>query len=163
MKFRVTTDKAQTLLKVIFNFEGSKKRPILVDAVNSEFETMTKAALNEIKSRTPGQGRVRENWRAEIVSNRFFNTWRIYNQLTEEKDPIISYLEHGTRPHIIKPKNKKALRFMVGSTKVFTKRVNHPGTKAYKMVASGRKVLERRLKNLPKKVEKIVKNKMKVK
>jgi hypothetical protein len=41
------------------------------------------------------------------------------------------YVITGTRPHVIKPKNKKFLRFVVeGDKVVFTKLVNHPGTKA---------------------------------
>lgn len=39
------------------------------------------------------------------------------------------YLEEGTPPHIIKPKNKKALYWKGASHPV--KQVNHPGTKAY--------------------------------
>lgn len=36
----------------------------------------------------------------------------------------------GTRPHIIRPKNAKALRFRVGGRTVFAKVVRHPGTRA---------------------------------
>ena len=45
------------------------------------------------------------------------------------------YVEFGSPPHIIKPKNKKALKFKVGkATKkgkdiVFAKEVKHPGTR----------------------------------
>lgn len=40
-----------------------------------------------------------------------------------------AFLEEGTPPHIIKPKNKKALYWKGASHPV--KQVNHPGTKAY--------------------------------
>jgi len=39
------------------------------------------------------------------------------------------YLEFGTRPHVIKPVRRKALRFIVNRKVVFAKRVKHPGTK----------------------------------
>lgn len=39
------------------------------------------------------------------------------------------YIEFGTPPHIIRPKNKKALRFMSGGQEVIVKQVNHPGTR----------------------------------
>jgi len=39
------------------------------------------------------------------------------------------YLEEGTKPHIIKPKRKKALYWKGAKHPV--KSVNHPGTKAY--------------------------------
>lgn len=54
------------------------------------------------------------------------------------------YLESGTRPHVIRPRRKKMLRFAAsaggrrlsgaprrGADVVFARRVNHPGTKAY--------------------------------
>ncbi|MFC8466008.1 hypothetical protein [Streptomyces sp. NPDC057250] len=36
----------------------------------------------------------------------------------------------GTRPHLIRPRRKKALRFQAGGGVVFAKLVRHPGTKA---------------------------------
>jgi hypothetical protein len=35
----------------------------------------------------------------------------------------------GTRPHAIRPRTKKALRFRVGNRVVFARVVHHPGTK----------------------------------
>ena len=40
------------------------------------------------------------------------------------------YVNDGTRPHIIRPKNAKALRFRVGGQIVYAKVVHHPGTRA---------------------------------
>lgn len=40
------------------------------------------------------------------------------------------YVHEGTRPHVIRPKNGKALRFNVGGRTVFAKVVHHPGTGA---------------------------------
>lgn len=63
-------------------------------------------------------------------------------------DEIYAYVHEGTRPHVIKPKRAKALRFQSGHTAktrpgviksgsggsfgptVFSRRVMHPGTKA---------------------------------
>jgi HK97 gp10 family phage protein len=39
------------------------------------------------------------------------------------------YVENGTRPHKIRPKTKKALKFKVGGRTVFATVVNHPGTR----------------------------------
>lgn len=41
------------------------------------------------------------------------------------------YVEFGTRPHIIRPKNAKMLAFRVGGQLVFARQVNHPGSKPY--------------------------------
>lgn len=39
------------------------------------------------------------------------------------------FVNDGTRPHVIRPKNAKALRFRVGGRIVYARVVNHPGTK----------------------------------
>jgi len=39
------------------------------------------------------------------------------------------FVEFGTNPHIIKPKNKKALKFKIGSKNVFAGAVKHPRTR----------------------------------
>lgn len=36
----------------------------------------------------------------------------------------------GTRPHVIRPRNARVLRFVVGGQVVYAKFVNHPGTRA---------------------------------
>ena len=40
------------------------------------------------------------------------------------------YVHDGTRPHVIRPRRKQALKFRVGGMTVFAKVVNHPGTRA---------------------------------
>lgn len=49
--------------------------------------------------------------------------------------PYASYVEFGTKPHEIRPKNPDgALRFKVNGEYVYAKVVNHPGTKAQPFV-----------------------------
>jgi len=43
--------------------------------------------------------------------------------------PAAPFVLNGTRAHEIVPRTKKVLRFKIGSTVVYTKRVHHPGTK----------------------------------
>jgi hypothetical protein len=45
----------------------------------------------------------------------------------EKRAPHAKYVLHGTPPHDIRPKNKKALRWVVGNRFVFAKFVKHPG------------------------------------
>lgn len=40
------------------------------------------------------------------------------------------FLEYGTRPHEIRPKNARSLAFQGPAGLVFAKKVNHPGTQA---------------------------------
>lgn len=39
------------------------------------------------------------------------------------------YVNDGTRPHVIRPKNAQVLRFRAGGRTVFAKVVQHPGTR----------------------------------
>ncbi|MGC0418412.1 hypothetical protein [Embleya sp. AB8] len=43
--------------------------------------------------------------------------------------PATLYVLNGTRPHIIRPRRAKALRFAVGGRIVFAQVVHHPGTR----------------------------------
>ncbi len=53
------------------------------------------------------------------------------------KDPVVTYIEYGTKPHIIRPKFKQALKFQVKGETVITKEVHHPGTKAKPFIRQG--------------------------
>jgi phage gpG-like protein len=41
------------------------------------------------------------------------------------------YVEYGTRPHTIMPRNRKALKIPTRDGFIFRKRVSHPGSKPY--------------------------------
>jgi hypothetical protein len=40
------------------------------------------------------------------------------------------FVHEGTKPHVIRPRNKKALKFKVGGRTIIVSKVNHPGTKS---------------------------------
>lgn len=111
--------------------------------VNDMVEKAVERALDIAKKLTPGRGNVRKEWAAE------FN--RDAAGLTREavirnnyKDPkILEYLEWGTRAHVIRPKSGKFLKFFSKTSGkwVWTKRVDHPGTKAYDIVGTTRRFL----------------------
>lgn len=44
--------------------------------------------------------------------------------------PQAKWTDEGTQPHVIRPRNKKALRFRYRGRIVFAKVVHHPGNKA---------------------------------
>jgi hypothetical protein len=46
------------------------------------------------------------------------------------------YIEYGTRPHIIRARRARFLRFMYNGEMVFRKQVNHPGNKPYKFFSN---------------------------
>lgn len=57
-------------------------------------------------------------------------TRRLGNRLTattENTTPQGEYVERGTRPHVILPRNGKYLRFRIGGRTIYARKVNHPG------------------------------------
>lgn len=59
--------------------------------------------------------------------------------------PHATFIENGTRPHEIRPRHARVLVFVVpGSTSagsvVFTKRVQHPGTQPYRIMADALRI-----------------------
>lgn len=74
------------------------------------------------------------------------------DSVTTEARAAALYLERGTRPHVIKPRTRRALRFAAtaagrrltgsprkGADVVFARKVNHPGSKAYPFMEPGAK------------------------
>ena len=60
--------------------------------------------------------------------------WQLVNKkltfrITGSNAKIFNYVDKGTKPHVIRPKNKKALRFKVSDNYIFSKEVHHPGFK----------------------------------
>jgi hypothetical protein len=53
------------------------------------------------------------------------SAWIIDHNL--QSAPHAVFVHWGTRPHVIRPSKKKALRWVSGSNFVFAKFVNHPG------------------------------------
>jgi hypothetical protein len=56
------------------------------------------------------------------------------------KSLIAKYLEYGTKPHWIRPRNKSVLRFRKNGNWVFAKEVYHPGTRPYSSLSNAVKV-----------------------
>jgi hypothetical protein len=53
----------------------------------------------------------------------------------EQLDDARAVWNHdGTKPHTIRPRTKKALKFTVGGTELIRRGVHHPGTKATKFL-----------------------------
>lgn len=51
-------------------------------------------------------------------------------EIGPESVPYAMYVEHGTKAHVIRAKDAKALRFNGRNGPVFAKEVRHPGTRA---------------------------------
>lgn len=64
---------------------------------------------------------------ASIYKRRVPDGWEIGNDQQIARHAL--FVHWGTRPHVIRPKNKRALRWSAGGKFAFAKRVNHPGYK----------------------------------
>lgn len=76
----------------------------------------------DMESRVPVRtGRLRQSISIQILQDRI-----VIGPHTE----YAAYVEFGTKPHVIRAKNKKALAFYSGGKRVIVKEVHHPGTRA---------------------------------
>lgn len=109
-------------------------------------------AVGRFKNRT---GYLRAGIVARLLASSFRSVqWEILSLA-----PYSRYVESGTRPHMILPRNGVALRFMMNGQEVFARKVNHPGTKAQPfmgpaLLKAGR-VMRRELELLPHKLQKL--------
>lgn len=93
----------------------------LLAAMQKGLRDLEKDATARVRMRmTGGAARRRGNVSARIEGG---------NLILESHDPVVRFLERGTRPHVIAARRVKFLRFEVGGTILFRKKVNHPGTK----------------------------------
>lgn len=53
-----------------------------------------------------------------------------------------AHVEYGTRPHEIRPVRASVLRFEIGGRVIYTKRVQHPGTRAQPFVRPAAKLIK---------------------
>jgi len=93
-------------------------------------ESLAFGIVNNLKKRCPvDNGELRSSINSQTSGNEIQITMLDYGK----------YVEFGTPPHIIRPKNRKALKFEINRKKrleeggkpneVFAKEVRHPGTR----------------------------------
>lgn len=124
-------------MKDISNLETDITR-IFGKVTNGLIEVQREAAeniMNDAKLLAPGEGLYRDSIKVSDtkVTENSIET-EIYTDMMVGSEDGKKYnlgylLENGTDPHTIVPKNAKALMFQVNGETVFTKKVNHPGTK----------------------------------
>lgn len=68
--------------------------------------------------------------RASIGPATYSRTWTLRPQASIAVGVDYAKMVHdGTRPHVIRPRQAQALRFVVGGRVVFARVVHHPGTR----------------------------------
>jgi hypothetical protein len=72
---------------------------------------------------------------ADHITTRVEDTGRGLTAYVVSEHPATQYVIYGTRPHIIRPRRARALRFEVGGRVVYAAYVQHPGTRANDFLA----------------------------
>lgn len=103
---------------------------------------LAESGLSEVKALTPNEN-IRSFWQMTKTSTDAITSFIIDN-LYPNKDVLI-FFEVGTRPHTIEPVNARVLHFFWENAEVFSKKVFHPGTPAYRMVEQTEADLQARL------------------
>jgi phage gpG-like protein len=91
-------------------------------ANRDELREGARQVANRAKILTPvDTGRLRSSIKHNVTGDR---------ATIETNVSYAPYVHDGTRPHVIRPRRRQALRFNVGGQTVFARIVNHPGTRA---------------------------------
>lgn len=94
------------------------KRQVRTATVSAQRDA---AKTNKFESRT---GKTKASVKRDIAL-----TARGYRGRIRSVRKVARYMEKGTRPHVIRAKRSRVLRFHSGGALVFRRSVNHPGTK----------------------------------
>ena len=99
----------------------------ITNASRTELREAARQVVNRAKVLAPvDTGRLRSSIRADPP-----RVFSLRGSVTVGSDlEYAAMVNDGTKPHVIRPKNAKVLRFNVGGQVVFARVVNHPGTRA---------------------------------
>lgn len=90
-------------------------------AISRGMVALEQDATARVRMRMTGNAsKRRKNIRARVAGEQL---------IIESNDPVIGFLERGTRPHLIVARNAKVLAFDAGGATLFRRVVRHPGTK----------------------------------
>jgi hypothetical protein len=105
----------------------------LYDVVQTSAVKLAHYYVDILKARTPKKtGVTQDSWTVHFhVVDGNTVVWAISPDGREKE---VTFLEFGTKPHVIEPSVKEALKFEVEGEVVFAKKVFHPGTKPLGLV-----------------------------
>lgn len=107
--------------------DQAQLRRVIRGASLRELENTGRRVVNRAKILCPvDTGRLRAS-----IKGQASRTWTLRPQYTVSTNvDYASMVQDGTRPHIIRPRTRQALKFTVGGQVVFARVVHHPGTRA---------------------------------
>lgn len=118
-------------LKITIDASGAQvklKRALTPDTYTASLQRAMTDLLAAHQQNTPGKV-LKSSYAARIAGTPTQTTLQISNTAPNARN-ILSWLRHGTRPHVIRANRRRFLHFEArDGNEVFTKRVRHPGTK----------------------------------
>lgn len=111
--------------RVDLDIGEGRARAVAVGMTAPEVAKVTRQVLNRAKILAPVRtGRLRASGKMDLRVTQNGPTGSVTFTVK-----YAQWVHDGTRPHIIRAKNKKVLRFKVGSQVLYRPLVHHPGTK----------------------------------
>lgn len=104
-----------TQLRPVVERDAARKFARAVDRVTDRLDAVVPVKTGKLKR----SRRVR------------FSSGRTLSAEIEYPPDYGGFLDEGVKPHTIRPRNAKALRFIVGGRVVFARVVHHPGTRKH--------------------------------
>jgi hypothetical protein len=138
--------------------EKARRAIEIFEGIRAKEVEMARYFLEVIKARTPvgksiwGErvvktGDTQKSWTIHIFKNDI--TGVIWGISPDGKEDIMTFLEFGTKPHIIRPKDPAGvLVFETDDGTIFAKIVHHPGTKPLGIVRLTQKEVDLEAKEL---------------
>lgn len=112
--------------------------------------------LTVIAARTPRKtGKTSDSWTIHYHKAQDAIVWEIS---PDGKEKEVTYLEFGTRPHVIEAKEGGALKFEIDGETIFAHRVFHPGTKPLGFVRLTQDDLDKSAKEIAEKLLNNIRN-----
>ena len=132
---------------------GESLASVAAEGLIDGMENIATAAVKRLKERTPrsseDHAHIADGWTFRRVDTPGVVTFEVVNTDPRATEPmtladgrvtdytLLEILEYGSDPHDIVPVNAEFLAFMGGGgDMVYTKHVDHPGTRPYAMVST---------------------------
>ncbi len=109
--------------------EGVSALKVTLPQIPKEIERLTILRMSQIAFDSTQKGAGRHSKTGALfqsVYNRAIPGGREVGH-DPQRAPHALFVNFGTRPHVIRPKDKKALRWVMGNKFIFAKEVRHPG------------------------------------
>jgi hypothetical protein len=97
--------------------------------VGKQLDIRSRMVMQEAQRTVPVRtGTLLASIRREYGTNAIGAYWQVHAGVAGLTD-YLGYILNGTPPHIIRPRRRKALRFIAGGRVTFATKVQHPGTR----------------------------------